>query len=296
VVRSTAVEERVAEGKVEHIYHDIKQTLRVSGVSLAFQNWASHQRFLVAMWSGMRPNVETRAFEHSADELRLDAARAAVSLGPLGALEGIVLGDSQRFHLHSALELYHYMNPKLLIFASAVLQALRGEQVGRGETDAVERIERGVPPRMAAMELVPERGLEKRVRSAFREIRKSFSLSEIQGDYRTLALWPEYLHSSWRSLRQIVSKEGYLHAVNGLRDRARALALDLPFQVPLSREKVEALEENVDQLIELTAETERTLPLLIVNAALFLLDFVGAEKLRSSPFPPAARTEPAWAH
>ena len=61
------VAEHEAEGEVERVYHEIKQSLRVTGVNLNFRAWAAYKRFLPAMWDAVRPVAETCAFESGAD-------------------------------------------------------------------------------------------------------------------------------------------------------------------------------------------------------------------------------------
>src|SRR5262245_6929871 len=63
------VQEHEAEGDIERIYHEIRQTLRVSGINLDFRLWAGYERFLPVLWNAVAPNAETIAFEKSADQL-----------------------------------------------------------------------------------------------------------------------------------------------------------------------------------------------------------------------------------
>lgn len=109
------VAEHEAEGEIDRVYHEIKQTLRVTGVNLNFRIWASYERFFPVMWDAVRPNVETRAFENAADPLRTEAVRRATTLGSLEAAGRVRLGQSQIYQLRAALHLYHYINPKLLL-------------------------------------------------------------------------------------------------------------------------------------------------------------------------------------
>jgi len=130
------VTEREAEGEVERVYHEIKQSLRVTGVNLNFRAWAGYEKFFPVMWDAMRPTVETRAFEEAADQVRAEAARAAETLGRLDAASQVQLGESQAYQIKAALDLYHYVNPKLLVFTSAVKLALNGEYQAHGVSEA----------------------------------------------------------------------------------------------------------------------------------------------------------------
>jgi len=114
------VKETQATGEIESVYHEIKQSMRVSGINLNFRTWAGFAKFFPAMWDAMRPLVETRAFEHAADEIRRESVGFAGKLGKIEAKSKVHLGESQKYQIIKALELYHYINPKLLVFTSNV--------------------------------------------------------------------------------------------------------------------------------------------------------------------------------
>ncbi len=48
------IDEPAARGATADAYHDITQTLRVSGVNLVFRVWASYEGAFVDLWRGMR--------------------------------------------------------------------------------------------------------------------------------------------------------------------------------------------------------------------------------------------------
>src|SRR5579862_2598290 len=108
------IPEYEAEGDIARVYHEIRQSLRVTGVSLVFRTWAAYGQFLPAIWDELRPNVESAAFEAVADEVRKQADQAAESLAP--DEQGIWddFGQSRSFQIGTAQDLYHYINPKLL--------------------------------------------------------------------------------------------------------------------------------------------------------------------------------------
>lgn len=285
------VTEREAEGEIEQVYHEIKQTLRVSGINLNFRTWAGYGPFLPLLWHAVRPNVETRAFEDAADHLRAEAVQIAERLGRVGATAHVRLGESQAYQVQAALRLYHYINPKLLVLTSAVRLALAGEPVGGGDSGVHEptvRLARGVPARMYPMEMVSERPDDERLRTVFADITQTLSLSAINSDYRTLALWPEYLIAVWERLKPLVGGERYTRAATELRETARSLARGLPYPIPLTRERVgEVCGAEGDEIMQATEQFERLLPSLLLNIVLLALDWQPAEALRLSPFPAA---------
>ncbi len=81
----------------------------------------------------------------------------------------------------------------------------------------------------------------------------------------------------------------FKRASDNLRETARKLAHTLPFPVPLSRERLEELGEDADEIATTTEKFERLLPSLIINIALFSLDWKTPETLVQSPFPARPR-------
>ncbi|MCA1577104.1 MAG: halocarboxylic acid dehydrogenase DehI family protein [Acidobacteria bacterium] len=285
------VTERDAEGETERVYHEIKQTLRVSGVNLNFRTWASYEKFLPLMWDAMRPVVETRAFEDAADELRAQAVVAAEGLGALDVADRVRLGESQKYQIQAALDLYHYINPKLLVFTSAVKLALERSQTNSAQREEreVELIERGIPAGVYPMEMISAEPEDERLAKLFEDIKQTLSLSSINSDYRTLGLWPDYLTASWQQLKPITQQKEYQKASDELRALGVNLAASFVTSIPLSREAVEEAGENSAEILQTTENFERLLPSLIINVSLLSLDWKTPEQLRKSPFPAAAR-------
>lgn len=285
------VAEHEARGELERVYYEIPHVLRVRGVNLNFRTWAGYGDFLPVMWDAIRPTAETRAFEEAADQLRAEAADAASTLGRLDALDGARLGESQRWHIERSLDLYHYINPKLLLITSAVRLALLDEPLGTAtpESRPLERIERGPPAEMLPMEMTSDEPDDKQLRSTFDDIKQTLDLPSVNSDYRTLGLWPEYLESAWQRLKPLATGQEHRQSSDRLRESARRLARTLPWSVPLSSQKVRDIGEDPDKVLETTVQFERLLPGLIINIGLMQLDFHSPEELRQSPYPAGPR-------
>lgn len=293
MARARQVSEREAQGEVERVLHEMGQVLRVTGLEGTVRTWAGFERFLVGMWEAMGPNAETRAFESAADEVRAQAVEAVGQWGRLGAWEAARLGESQRYHVRGALELYHYLNPKMLVFASAVKLALEGAPVGASQpAGSAERIERGAPGRMMAMEWVPERPDDARLRRLFAEILETVGPPSVPGEYRALALWPEYLEEAWTRLRPRLKSEQWGRACDALLATSRRLARALPYEVVLSREHVEVLREDAEAIQRVTEQCEWRLPVLVLGMATLVCDVEELE--RRLPFPAGARLVPDY--
>lgn len=288
--KAKPVKESEATGEVERVYHEIKQSMRVSGINLNFRTWAGFEKFLPLMWDAMRPLVETRAFEDAADQIRAVSVGLAKDLGKLDAPSRVDLGESQQYQIKEVLRLYHYINPKLLVFTSKVGQALAGENATKRQAahEKSELIERGIPAKMYPMEMVPEDPLDERLAAIFEDIKETLSLSSINSDYRTLGLWTDYLEAAWDALKPITQTERYREASDRLREISRELSVNLP-PVSLSKQQVEDLGEDADEILKTTEKFELLLPSLIINISLLSLDWKPAEGLGKSPFPAASR-------
>ena len=228
---------------------------------------AVHGRFLPAFWDALRPNLQTKGFEDAADDVRRQAVAAASLLGRLGIAHTTMLGESQAFHVRRALDLYHYVNPKLLVLTSAVHLALSGETVG-GSGAGGALLVLGEPPRMLPMEMEDEDPDDPRLQQLFDDIRATLGVAQVNTDYRTLALWPEYLQAAWNALKPIADSEAHRQAADALRETSRQLARGLPHRFAMHRDHVEALGKDPGEIVETTAQFERLLPGLILNVCL----------------------------
>jgi hypothetical protein len=293
--RQRQVREREAAGEVERIYYEAREVLRVTGVDVTLRAWAEHGRFLVALWEALGPNLETRAFEEAADAVREEALDVAAASAPLEVWDAARLGESQRFHVRGVVELYQSLLPKLLVLASAVRQALVGEPVGQGLVPgSAERMERGAPRRMAAMEWAPELAGEARVRAVWDEVRWVLGPPGVPGEWRALGLWPDFLVPAWERLKVRARSEDFTRAADALRLGARRRARVLPYTVALSRERVEGLGEDAAEVLRVTEALERRLPAQVLAVALLAWDGL-AWGVERRPFPAPARLESDWA-
>lgn len=286
---STRVREPDYKSANELAFYDIQQTLRVSGINLNFRTWAKYGRLLPLLWQAIKPNAETRGFEAAADRLRTLAVHYCGRFGKLDAASAVKLGESQAWQIRAALDLYHYVNPKLLLLTSALRLTLLVEGPPGNPFAHAERIERGIPQGMYPMEMEPDAPEDDRIRTIFDDIKTELNLQAINSDYRTLALWPEYLEAAWKRLKPVIRRVEYDYACDRLREESRSAALSLPCPIPLRLDDIREAGENPEVVMRTMDEFERILPGLILNIALIALDWKAAPILYASPFPAGDR-------
>lgn len=283
------VAEHEARGETARIYHEIRQTLRVSGVNLNFRTWAGFETFFPAMWAAVQPTAASQAFESSSDDLRARAADLALALPALDIRAEV--GESQRYQIAQALALYHYINPKLLLLTVLVRRGLTAERQAADATttDLGPKVPFGAPPAMAAMEMVDDPPADARLRRLFRDISNTMALPAVNSDYRTLALWPDYLEPGWAALKRVVRSDDYRQAAAALAQEAATVADRFPTPTSLNLRRLKARGVKTDALLKTTIGFERLLPPLILNIALLTRDWRRDAQLRVSPFPLAHR-------
>jgi hypothetical protein len=287
MARPKPISERSATGEVERVYHEIKETLRVTGVPLSFRTLAGYENILPLFWDQLHSNLQTRDFDTSADRIRVRAAQASALLVPSRGQARVLLGESQRFQIQRALSLYHYVNPKILLLMSALKISLHGENIGRADANlgSVPLIARGVPRKMYPMELASDPPEDQRVQDVYEDIKRTLSLPAVFSEYRTLALWPEYLTSAWERLKPLLRLSAYREASEEVRQLSVHLARELPFPVKVSLRNIEAAGQEPEQVLRVVERFETLLPSLILNNCFMLYDWFNEQDLKESPYP-----------
>ncbi len=285
--KTEPVAEHEASDEIDRVYHDIRQVMRVSGINLNFRTWAAFGRSFPLLWEAIRENAGTYAFEDAADRLRADAVRGALQLPAARATTAVALGPSQHYQIGAALALYHYINPKLLLLTAAVRIALDDAGIPGSPSADTRRLPRGVPARMYPMEMVPEPPNDPIVQQTFDDIRQTLTLDSVNSDYRTLALWPDYLAAAWAGLKPVVTSAEYETLAADIGRHAVELARGLPSRVKFTRLDIASVGDDDDSFVRVTQQFERVLPPLIINIALLTLDGTSADVCMQSPFPVA---------
>lgn len=286
--RLAMLDETQADRQTIEIYELITRKVRVGRVPLLFKALAA-AKALQPCWQALRPAIRIRAFEEAADDLRARAARAAVELGcPLieTQLEWAGYDVEQIDEIRGQVDIFHYVDAKLLMAVATLAQAI-GDGVGgqgKGGARAEQRVPRGVPSDMDHIELVPEESNGSLGR-IFRAIRSHLGLGLVPDDFRALGRWPKYLELAWGDARNRDEEPLAATAIQDLRNQAEEMARQLPLRVQVSHESLREAGADPAKVIAVLDRFRRALPGLVLDLALFKVQLDGAEAARESPFP-----------
>lgn len=201
-----------SDERVKEAYRDVKESLRVSLVDAMFQAFASMPKFLDYAWRRLRPSMLAPPFVEQArkiGEIVDDGVQSWPVSDHAAALHSRNYGESDLRKLRETVELFHTMNPKLLIIAQALRVALTGEPIGGGgssqppnhvDRDKLVRDFRGLQ-----VPLADEREAPLRVRTIFEEMQRATGLSFVSTEYRAMGAYPDWLEVFWTDSRALAT-------------------------------------------------------------------------------------------
>ena len=285
--RLLLVDETQADRQTIEVYELVTRKLRVGRVPLLFRALAA-EKALLPCWQALRPAIRVRAFEEAADDLRLRAARAAVELGcPLieTQLEWAGYDIDEIDEIRAQVDIFHYVEAKLLTAVSVLSQALHGGVGGvKKGARAEQRVPRGVPQDMDHIELVPEESNGNLTKS-FKSIRAHLGLGLVPDAFRALGRWPKYLELALADARKRDEDPRAALATAALTVQADEAAQQLPVRVEISDATLQAAGADPVRVRALLERFRKAMPSLTLDLALFKVQLDGAESARESPFP-----------
>jgi hypothetical protein len=225
-----------SDDRIKETYRDIKESLRVSLVDAMFQAYATSPKFLDYVWRRFRPSMLAQPFVEQARKLT-DLADAGVEGWAItdhaAALHSRNYGESDLRKLREIVELFHAVNPKLLIIANALRVALTGEPIGGSgvphppnhvDRDKLVRDFRGLQVPMA-----DERESPLRVRTTFAEIQRTTGYSFVSTEYRAFGAYPDWLDVFWTDTRSLAVDVRRRDLCGRLERAAQDSARQLPY-------------------------------------------------------------------
>jgi hypothetical protein len=229
-IRLRLVGESEARGRTQEIYEDIKHTLGVPQVSALFQALAAHPEFLDVFWRAVRPAVQTQQFFRLGDRLRADAYTRMHNYFQVPDLHSQDRSPESRQQVSEVVELFHYVDPLLLLFSVALMQAL-AKPLGQsaGETSPAEHPVFPHGPQLVTEEMAPAQ-----IKLIYEDMKRTLDLPVLSTAYQAFASFPAFLESYWNALKPVAQSALYTESHAGVRETAWSLAREFPARMELT--------------------------------------------------------------
>lgn len=236
------------------------------------RRWARHGSFLPALWSALKPNVESAAFRDATDHLRDEALRLARAVGEVDAARRTDMNQEQRKLLADGLEAWLAFDARLLTFLVMGHTLIDGRPVGIGDGVGGERVDPPEPLRVPGEDVDADPELE----PLLRDIQAAHALPERRPEYRLVASVPAYARVAWDELLRVSRMAGHGENARRLRWTAGEASLRMPY-------RVEPLPDSVygDARAELqryTWDMDLAFGPLLLNVAYLVIDWRKANR------------------
>jgi hypothetical protein len=196
----------VSEYQSELIFGEIKHSFHIPFVPTAFQRLAETQDYLQHVWPALKFSLDTVGFLSSAcymSDMAMDATEEVYE--PIFSL-----ASNETRELAQIIDLFHYVQPQILLILAALREALDRDSVGgAGSVESRALTERESIHRNTEVALG-------------KEFKESGDMAGVLGLdkppdlYRALAHFPKFLGPVWEEIKE-------LQAYPEFRRRARAL-------------------------------------------------------------------------
>jgi len=229
------VSESEAKGDTAQIYAELKETLGIPHVSLAFRILASYPRFFSLFWKCARPMLETGEFFSSAEQIRVQGysqVKSGFAVPDLRTkLAEMEFTQRAQEEVQDVVDLYEYVNPVLLLVMAALMDGFEHPEgvVKHGTLPAHH------PSHPARPILVDERLAPDPTRKLYDDIKQTMGTPYLNTSYITFGRWPDFLREFWSSLKPIIGTPHYEQNRATLRAFALGAANDLPETIHLSQ-------------------------------------------------------------
>ena len=240
---------------------DVATALRAPYVPAVIASLGRCTGYLEAVWPQLAPSVETTGFVGSAlymADMALDAVEAVYQ--PALSREQLLGGaltpeDLER--LLAVLDVFHWVQPQLLLLCAALAEAHAAPSVGgQGRPDPRETDERERAHLATEVELAsPSAG-------PLPEVAELLQLAEPPELYRAAAVWPGYLEVAWAELQHLGTYPPFRQRGRGLYYYARSSSRFLARPLHADREALRAAGMGDEAIDEAFAVVDGALPAL----------------------------------
>lgn len=291
-LRLPLVGEDEARGRTQQIYDETKQSLGVPQVSVMFQALAAYPKFLDVFWRAVRPAVETRQFFRLGDRLRADAYTRIHNYFQVPDLRTRLAADGERQELSQTVELFHYVDPLLLLLSAAVTQAFAravGQSV-RENTKPEHPVFTDCPP------LIAEESAPSQIKAVYEDIKRTLDVPVVSTAYLALGRFPGFLESFWRVLKPIAQSALYTQSHAGVRETAWSLVREFPVRVELTSDYLSEAgvpDEDVAAVARMTELFVESLSRTVLNVSLAKIGLEGGSARAAASSKPESEPKQA---
>ncbi|WP_186575998.1 halocarboxylic acid dehydrogenase DehI family protein [Aquibacillus kalidii] len=224
--------EQEAFGHLHCLYTDIKYVLKVPIVNFIFRALAPYQTFLHIAWHQVRPNMLTTTMEREAEVLRYPD----ISFHPNTIKKWSDVYSAQTLdHLQKIIFTFNYVNPKLLLIATAWEEALSHRQI-KGTSKAESYIKPGIIQGLPNIPLLQVSDAPDSIRELLMDIKNTEHTYDVASDFRALAYYPDFLEVAWKATKPFIGSEEYVLKKNNLVNQARKAVSRMPYPVLITPE------------------------------------------------------------
>ncbi|MFD1361864.1 halocarboxylic acid dehydrogenase DehI family protein [Lentibacillus salinarum] len=256
-----------AYGDLANIYEDIQTVLKVPVVNFMFRTLALYDTFLGTAWTQVRANMLTVEMEKAADKLRypdIDVKAPEINWETIYNLSTIE-------QIKRIIFTFNYVNPKLLLIASAWAESLGNRSI-QGTQSYDGDIAPGVFHGLEDVHLVDICHATPDVQSLLVDIVKKHRAFDAASDYRALANYPVFLGKSWESLKPYVGSDDYHLLGADLKQQSIELVHDrMPFPVTINTDYLYQIysPREMAGMMGIVAMFQNLLPDLIIEGEFF---------------------------
>ncbi|MDC3414392.1 halocarboxylic acid dehydrogenase DehI family protein [Terrihalobacillus insolitus] len=255
--------ESEAVGRLKVIYQDIKFVLKIPVVNFIFRTLANYPEFLEIAWNQVRPNMLTVNMEEAAKHLRYPNISAQVP-----DLNWNNYDDRKiQQQIEAILTVFNYVNPKLLLIASAWEEALSDRPIvpkKKSNGFLAPGIIQGFP----SIELVHIPHVDPYMKDLLKDVAQAHHTYDVASDYRTLAKFPHFLGGIWPSLKTYIQGNEYQLLSAQLKSQSvQLIQREAPYPVHISKHQLKQIYEpsQIAGIMGLVAFFQSFLPGLIIE-------------------------------
>ncbi|WP_112180255.1 halocarboxylic acid dehydrogenase DehI family protein [Paraliobacillus zengyii] len=251
-----------AHGIVKEVYQDIKYVLKVPIVNFLFRALANYPEFLVHAWQQVRPNMLSLNMESMANDLRFPLLNKSIPTYDLKK----DYSSSTLSHINYVVATFQYVNPKLLLIASAWMESLAERPI------VSQKVVKGIIQpgffNMPPIEMIKVETAPLYVKQLLLEVAKEHASFDVASDYRALACYPRFFEMMWRDLKPYISSNEYtLLRSNLLNQAIKRVREEMPYPITLNSHQLEHIYEpaQIAGIMGIVSYFHRFLPGLIIE-------------------------------